>query len=227
MTIRSWCIVAICLVGCDATPNAQLPPTNPSAATAKAVVPPDVQITIIEETKLRGIKRSLDVRLSRRVSEEELAAIATDLKDRDASHYERTFIVYYLTGMPVGQGGWATSHFDPDLQVAVLGTTRDEEAQLASVAASPPGRVMVGTWLNDQPFMAARISIYREGGKTFILPTYKDGSGDPAEVIESQTQRGRRFEEHQSGGDYYLLKPSGLLEIRDGDGVIATLRSVK
>jgi hypothetical protein len=56
-------------------------------------------------------------------SVEVLRAIATQLKNSDAHTYERTFIVYYLPGMEIGSLAWATSHFDPELQVRIIGVT--------------------------------------------------------------------------------------------------------
>src|ERR1039458_10482874 len=63
---------------------------------------------------------------NRTVSEEVLRAIATKLKNSDHGTYERTFISYYLPGMKVGSGAWATSHFDPDLEICILGVRSEE-----------------------------------------------------------------------------------------------------
>ena len=86
--------------------------------------------TIIRTEVVPGIKRSLDIRLNRTVSEEVLRAIATKLKNSDHGTYERTFISYYLPGMKVGSGAWATSHFDPDLEICILGVSTDQEELL-------------------------------------------------------------------------------------------------
>ena len=86
--------------------------------------------TIIRTEVVPGIKRSLDIRLNRTVSEEVLRAIATKLENSDHGTYERTFISYHLPGMKVGSGAWATSHFDPDLEICILGVSTDQEELL-------------------------------------------------------------------------------------------------
>ncbi len=65
-------------------------------------------------------KRSLDVRLPRKVSETRLRAIAQELRARDSRTYDRTFICYYLPGMEIDRGAWATTHFiDGKLEVRI------------------------------------------------------------------------------------------------------------
>jgi len=197
-----------------------------SQSTAKPPLPGEVEFRVIEETTLPGVKRSLDVRISRRVSEGELGAIAEQLRNRDPNQYDRTFIVYYLPDMDPGSGGWATSHFIPDLDIRILGTTVEQEKRLASAPETELDQDVIGIWGSDQPYLPARITLYREGGKTLILQRYSDGSGSPAEVVESETSRGQRYIKPGSG-DYFLITASGELEIRDAEGLIATLRPVR
>jgi hypothetical protein len=81
----------------------------------ESTLPTDVSFSIIDSSTLPSIKRRLDVRLNRKVSEQNLRAIALKLKGQDARVYDRTFIFYYLPGMTVNAGAWATTHFTPDL----------------------------------------------------------------------------------------------------------------
>ena len=69
----------------------------------------DVSYTIIKSSTLPGIKRSLDVRINKKVSERTLRALALKLKSDDTREYERTFICYYLPNMTVDAGAWAGS----------------------------------------------------------------------------------------------------------------------
>ncbi len=95
-------------------------PRQPFTPPGSAPVPDDLDIVIIREDEIPGQFRILDVELSRRVGEEMLATIANLLRDADDMIYLRTYIVYYLPGMESGQGGWATSHFNPDLEVRLI-----------------------------------------------------------------------------------------------------------
>ena len=94
-------------------------PRRPEPARVVVPIPNDVSYTIVSSAVTPGFKRTLDIRLNRKVPEEVLRTIATQLKNSDEHTYERTFIMYYLPGMEVGSLAWATSHFDPDLQVCI------------------------------------------------------------------------------------------------------------
>lgn len=64
-------------------------------------------------------KRSIVVRIAEPLSEADLSRVAIELKRREFRDFERTFIEYYLPDMKVGAGAWATTHFNPELEVRV------------------------------------------------------------------------------------------------------------
>jgi len=64
------------------------------------------------------IKCSFDVRISQKISEKEIAAIANKIK-KSSSATDANFILYYLPCMKVNDGAWATSHFNPDLKIEI------------------------------------------------------------------------------------------------------------
>lgn len=158
-----------------------------------ATIPDDVSYSIINSSTLLGIKRSLDVRLNKKVSERTLHAIALKLKSQDSRDYERTFITYYLPGMAVGAGAWATTHFNPDLEVRILGLTAEEEEKLVAEPA-PANREIIGRWLDESPYVGSRITVFREDGKLFIEEMFKDGSSLRKELVEQKSPLGRRFD---------------------------------
>jgi len=91
-------------------------------------IPDDVHYTIISHISTLPFKESFDIRLNRRVIKGTLELIAQELKRSLRSSPDKIFIVYYLNGMEVGAGGWAYSHFLPDLDLTILGSTVDEFA---------------------------------------------------------------------------------------------------
>lgn len=199
-------IVSLLTVGCDDRPKLQEP-----------IILDDVSYSIIDSSTLPVIKRSLDVRLNKKVSEKTLRAIALKLKSQDSRDHDCTFITYYLPGMTVGAGAWATTHFNPDLEVRILGLTAEEEERL------------VGRWFAESPYVSIHITIFREDGKLFIDPMFKDGSSLKEELVEKKSPLGRRFDpvEGTSTGDYLVLCSDGNLQVRDNDGLIATLRKIE
>lgn len=189
-----------------------------------ATVPSDVSFSIIDSSTIPGIKRRLDVRLNRKVSEQTLRTIALKLKAQDSRAYDRTFITYYLPGMAVGAGAWATTHFNPVLEVRILGLTAGEMAQ-----PEPTNRQTVGHWRDERPGVAGHITIFREEGKLFVERKFKDGSSLKKEIVEKKSPLGRRFNyvEGSTYGDHYVLRPNGDLQIRDTEGLITIARKMK
>ena len=183
-------------------------------------IPEDVTYKIIQENKIPKIKRSVDIRINRRASEDELREIALTIEAKDKSQYERTFICYYLPDMIVDEGAWATTHFNPELEVKILGATEEELAILGEVSTSDTEREIIGIWLDEN--IPAKLVLFRKNGKSFIETTYKDGSIGTYEMIEKNTSRGLRFDDKKGSafGDHYLINKNGELELRDDEGLI-------
>lgn len=241
------CLGVLLVVGpvaCGAGPDRARPKSSAKGPVAEApssaaqahelaelsptTIPPDVTYTVINTEVIPGIKRSLDVRLSRKVAEDVLRSIALDLKRGDPKRYERTFIVYYLFDMEVGAGGWATTHFNAALEVKILGLTATEEESRA-MRVEDAAREVVGSWLDQSPVVGGRISIYRKDGKLYMERTFKDGSGYNEELAEKPSSSGKQFEKEGGSnfGEYYIIDQQGDLQIRDQQGLIATARKTK
>ena len=188
--------------------------------------PREAIYTIVDTDIVPGVKRSLAIRLNQKVSEEVLRSIALELKNADQNEYERIFITYTLPGMEVGAGAWATTHFNPDLKVNILGLTAEEETTLANEPENP-SREVVGRWL-AQSLLTARFIIYLENGKPYMEQKLKDGSMLNKELVKKTSSRGQRFEEKEGSrfGEYYLIDRRGNLEVGDQDGLIATATKI-
>ena len=204
-----------------------MPPlvTTTNTQVASALIPKSTipAYTVIEDTKQLGIKRVVEIRLDKRVSEEMLVAIAKKVRASDNGYYERTFIGYYLPYMQVGTGYWASTHYNPDLNVKVLGLSADAASTL-SAKPEVSTRDEIGRWLDDSPSMGHRIAIFRDNGKLFMELTGYDGSSGTNEIIESQSSLGRRFSKPSgsTSGDHWILDSNGNLQVRDNQGLIYT-----
>jgi hypothetical protein len=180
----------------------------------------DLTYEVLRETKIPGIKRSLDVRLSERPDEAGLRDIAMKLKALDPAVYERTFIVYYLPGMEPGAGGWATSHFNPNLEVKILGMTREQEEALTSKIDSS----VLGIWAS-RGILAAVVTIERSSKGLLMREKFKDGSERQRLLKEAhEPQPGRRYhyKEGSDIGEHVRINQAGDLEFWDEDGLIST-----
>lgn len=69
-----------------------------------------------------GIEKiSADIVISRPIDRSELSRIArTIYKALKGPRFKRVFITYYLPGMDVGAGAWATTHFNPFLKITIM-----------------------------------------------------------------------------------------------------------
>ena len=229
-------IVSVVTQGCN--DRQQSPPASQPSATSQAyqqgtkvqdtTIPSDVSFSIIDSNTIPGIKRSLDIRLNKKVSESVLRAVALKLKAQDSQTYDRTFIVYYLPEMAVGAGAWATTHFNPDLKVRILGLTAEDETKLAA-QPEPANREIIGRCLDESPHFGGRITIFREEGDVFMEKTFKDGSSLKQNIAERNSAQGRRFDkvEGASAGDHWIIGPDGNLQLRDNDGLISTSKRIQ
>ena len=185
----------------------------------------ETRFSILSDTSMGNTKRSVDVRLKSKVSEDELEKYAQTIKDNGKASYTRTFISYYLPDMNVGSGAWATTHFNPDLDVKVLGLSLKGE-QKFDETPKDNSREVVGIWFDERPYVGAKITIYKKESKLFIDTVYKDGSGSTEQLKESNVGQSRRLEklEKSSFGEYWMLTNGGELEIYDNDGLILRYR---
>lgn len=191
-------------------------------------IPSDVTYSIISESEFRHFKRSIDVRLNKKVSEEVLRAIAWKLKKLEGKKYDRTFIAYILPDMKVGSGAWATTHFDPDLEVQILGLTSEEEEKMTQEAMSQ-SRDIVGIWLDDRPYVGSTLTIYRENGKLYLKMRHKDGSGSTDEMTESHSAIGTRLVEKDGNphGEYFILDSKEDLHAGGNEGLFLKYKKLQ
>ena len=188
-------------------------------------IPDDLRYEIINETTSQNQRRSLDVRLSRKVEAEVLEALAIQLRDQAPRRFARTFIVYYLPGMEADAGGWATSHFNPALEVRILGSPVGGGSLLDRLG-SEHGEALVGVWENNQPGFAGTFAIFRTESGFGLERIHPDGSVGRKDLVERPSQVGRRFEDPENRfGEFYLVR-GGNLELHDGEGMVFRARPV-
>lgn len=88
--------------------------------------------TLIKKNEFYNYRLSLDVMLpsenwvtdKEKPPKEELERLSRYLyKKYKGKKYDRVFICYYLLGMVVDNGAWASGHFNPDLEIKILKTS--------------------------------------------------------------------------------------------------------
>jgi len=75
-----------------------------------------LEIISIEYRKKLG-KIFFDIRIYKKFTKLELSGISRILFEKLSNlKYTRAFLTYYLPGMQIGAGPWATAHFNPGLR---------------------------------------------------------------------------------------------------------------
>ena len=187
-----------------------------------------VNYTVIEKTNLGTVKGSIVIRLEKKVTRDLLHKLALNLKEAQPRKYDRLFIEYYLPGMTPGSGAWATSHFNPNLEVRILGTTIEEEKALKARPKESSDEI-IGEWLDESPYVGAKYTLMKKNGKIIMVRKFKDGSGSEKEMIQKKHSGKIRFEEKEGNdfGEYYLIERNGNLGAYDSAGLISTMRAIK
>lgn len=189
-------------------------------------LPDDLDYEIINKSSIPGSKLSFDIRLNRRVSQDVLKKLAYKLKNSEDGNYDRTFIGYYLPDMAIDAGYWATSHFKPDLNVEILGTTLDEEQKLK--ASDDINGEIIGKWIFRGGISQSRLTLYRKNGKLFLKRTFEDGSSSTTEMIEKESTYGRRLERKTNNtADNWILDQNGNLELRNNGRLVGTTEKIE
>ena len=169
--------------------SAQEPPIR----VAHSRVVEGVSFSVIHDDSVPGAKRTIDVRLEGRVSEDALRIIAQQLKSTETEEYLRTFILYYLPGMEIDRGAWASSHFDaigqPGLHVRILGTTKEQELFLSTAPPAVTEGRMIGKWRDSTAFPGI-ITFLAEDGEIYMTKVFQDGTVGRYEL--TARKRGRR-----------------------------------
>ena len=204
--------------------------TQDAISSEKLKIPSnEIQYTIINEEKMGNIKTSIDVRLESEVNKETIIKIANELRKDGRRNYQRVFINYYLPGMEVGSGAWALSHYNPELEVEILGLTEDEKTRLLEKTSLSESN-LIGRWIDDTPYLGRVITISRNANTSelSIQSLYKDGSEGSKKLIEKIVNGQKHWvEEGNVFGEYYFLNNDGNLSIYDAEGLYKTLPKIK
>jgi len=171
----------------------------------KEDLPENFEYRIIKDESNPNIeKNQLQVEINQKLTEGQLATLAEELyntKDKQ----RRFYIFYNLKDNENTFMAWATSHFDPELEITINGSTNTEDNQILTKAKKVPGNI-IGIF-NETDRIYSIYTIYENNGKTFIRMTFKDGESMDNEVEKISTKNGVRYnyKEDISQGEYFIL----------------------
>ena len=189
------------------------------------------QYKILKDEKKRDIKRVVQVILKERVSEQLLKDIAQKIKQSDSRSYQRTLIGYFLSQSNKDLGYWATTDFNPYLEVKIYGTTLKREKLLTKKVEVNPDRKIIGTWMYDGALGLTKMTFFTDkDDKLFLERTFDDGGKILSNISEiGKSNLGRKLideKKYKNYGEYYLLTPNGKVEYWDNQGLLYTAKKL-
>ena len=179
---------------------------------------------IIKDDKVKGIKRSVEIVLTERVSEKELEKLAREIHKPG---FKNTFIGYRVTGDDPTSAYWATTNFQPDLKVNIIGSTLEEHRTLNDYQKPIPteGEEIIGTWRANWGLEYKMIFKIKDGIKT-VESIYSDGSKGEEELLTETIEGKQRYytESSKDHDEFFLINESGDLEFWSPNGNFYTAK---
>lgn len=201
------------VVACEKNePKQEVTVASHQAVTTPSPAPEfNVAYEVTKDTIMGPFKRSVEIELKERITEDELRWIAAQVMASGTTKTERTLIGYRLASAnPTAY--WATTHYDPDLKVSIQGFSKDAFEKLS--AATLPAKYsdgLVGVWLYES--MQWIDVITKKGSKLFLAILNTDGDEVVyddliTKKVDGVTQYRQKNSEHD---EYFVLGPKGEL----------------
>ncbi|OGE83037.1 MAG: hypothetical protein A2Y39_07045 [Candidatus Delongbacteria bacterium GWF2_40_14] len=187
-----------------------------------------VGYSVIQRNSVPNIKVTIDIRLEKKVDKVFLNEFALYLKKNEKVKHKNMFICYYLPDMTVGAGAWATTHFNPNLDVRILGMTIEQESKFTPDKLNSDSEI-IGRWKDESPLVGAFITIFKRNNQIFLSKKYIDGSKSEIEIIQKKQSGKIKYQEKLENrfGTYYLIEKNGDLSVYDNDGFITSAKVTK
>lgn len=192
----------------------------------KEKLPDDFSYKVIkDESDPAFEKNQITIEINQKISNGQIATLADKLFSSKPKQ-RRFYMFYIVSGMKVGSGAWATSHFDPEIEIMILGATEQEEEMLDNVTIES-GEI-IGKWKEVDPVMSCTWIIFLEGDQYKIKAVYMDGSQSTEILSKSNYDNLIRFDYSDNEfGEYLLIEKNGNLGIYDTDGKISESKKVE
>lgn len=173
----------------------------------------DVEFEVIKDIS-DPYKRTVEVMLPERVSEKQLTTLAKHLHEpRDGN----TFIGYYIEDEG-DYAYWATTHYDPEMTVRIIGSTQAQEQETESAFEDADYNI-VGKWRVNRGYSSI-ITILEEGGNKLLIQRFQDGS-EMNEPLQEREVGGNTQLSDEGGrqiGEYYIIGEDGRLQFWSDNG---------
>ena len=205
------------LIGCgtktEVVNQQVVPATGPPERNKK--VPVEVSYPVINEWD-DAQRHGIEIRLNMKVSPAVLREIALEIKSHESRQHLRTFISYRLPQFDPSARDlvWATSHFNPTLEVQLNGSDLVDEQKARDQQLDFRGKIL-GPWFRES--FCSIDYIFEDLGKFKLAECFHDGNRSDSNLVEIPSTIGRRFE-LKSGNEQYEVDSYGDLRVYGFEG---------
>lgn len=181
---------------------------------------------IVEDDVKRNVKRTVEVVISERMDEESLIALAEKIYALSNAKVERTFILYRLANGSDGTA-WATTHYEPDLKVRIVGATASDYERMKNTNVSEGE--LLGSWMASRG-MDSKITAYKKDGQVYIRELYNIGPLHKEDPVYESTELDEgiklQSENDKDHNEYYIINKKGDLEFWSDNGNYYTAQKI-
>ncbi|WP_281613107.1 hypothetical protein [Flammeovirga sp. SubArs3] len=181
--------------------------------------------TIIRNEKT-PLKAMYSIRIPSQLTKNQINNIAVQLKNENLDK-QNVFIEYLLPDMVLNNGAWATSHYNPTLEIKILGLTKEEEQKVKNeIVKEEVNGDVIGKWYNSMQYIEHTVLIYKEQGNLKVKLKFKSGSESVKDLKYKKVGTNSKYTYRNDFGEYYILTPNGQLSLYDNDGLITKLKKI-
>lgn len=216
---KTW-IIGFVVVGCV---GALLPEPNKQTSPVVQQQQESISYTIYSDKSNPPYNRKVEVILNDRLSVAQLTAIAEAIKASGTDKVDLTFIAYRLSTQSPNSMAWATTHYQPNLEVKIQGLTIEELQAIDKNYKAINYEKVVGTWLYDAGLKYLKV-FYIKDGKLFNDDIFDTGKNTEALKLSKSNDGSIHIKTKNSQDDeYYTLDNDGnLLEWSERGNYLTT-----
>lgn len=184
----------------------------------KEPLPDDFTYNIIVDKSNEALeKNELTIEINKKISVEQIATLADKLFSSKPKQ-RRFYIFLMLPGMKDDAGAWAISHFDPELDIQIVGSSAQQDSTSNKLADEKVDGDIIGKWHEEQ-YTSSNYVIFKNNKKVFIKTIFKSGQSADKELKEKKVKTGMRYDYKDGGynGEYYILTSDGILEFYNSE----------
>lgn len=179
-------------------------------------IPYDVTWEIVKEESNAALNKSnIEIKLNKKIDEQILKEIAQEIRS-SRTRYDNLWIAYYIPGMTKGMA-WATTHYTPELEIGIMGSTELEDEETAKT--NDINGEVLNKWRSEKSLMGGTLVLYRtQNAKLIMRTSFKDGSSAHNEITETTENGQIKYDDENGHGEYYLVESNGHLGLYGANG---------